>query len=784
MVNSTNINKGVYIPSLQAKDIFNANNLVADKNKKRITGYSTRNNNGRGFNTKRYINSLDYSLDFIKIKELCEEKEIKFSFGADSTTDKKSYSNVVVNVNFDLIAKAYNQYGNIYSKFGYQYSHKSFDTPFDTPNEKNTTIISYEKKDGIVEMREVAVKYDTGVILVDGELTGIIVDSVIDDPVDAATLGKYFTYNKDLKCYKRTSTEIPAVSLAVNGEKFRGDIRSLRKYLYEHGFYVNGTKYVRWKRSAGSSRLGKCLFVDRRLYADLNEYDRCGLEINAGDAIDLASYEASIALSISSIIDTISIRKENILIINDHDSIFVDKVIAVGSSDRGELAAERNTAQIKNSIWDGQSLIDVSLMGEYRGKGMILLRNRFFKSCCFNANVQQFFKEHGITSVRQLNGFTLADKIEDVKLIVTPNSIKYQKFGGAGDGRFGATEGDDGWKVDWFNNYLDTFGIVKYDKPTPYFDGNLVQLSYQMLNCLQANRQQIEMLLQPTIKFMERLRDDHLAVKYYIDFQEEQQTDDDAWKETSEDECETVSSKNDLICKLLDANCEFHLSSMFHEFKRDLIGSLTKKVERGNLLVRGIYSTVCGNPIEMLYHAVLSDNGISLFENNGYNRLVDGDNIIYNTKYDFDKTLFAARNPFITMGNAWLVTNKDNELIRRYMNSTDEIVYINAIGENVLQRNNGMDFDSDTIALVNEPLIIELAQMNYYNFLVPTSLIEGIKTARTYTDYELADLDSKTAINKIGKIVNLSQELNSGLWHNANNDPSYEIGRASCRERV
>ena len=43
-------------------------------------------------------------------------------------------------------------------------------------------------------------------------------------------------------------------------------IRQLREYFYENGFHIDGIHYVRYKRSAGSSREGKCLFIDERLY--------------------------------------------------------------------------------------------------------------------------------------------------------------------------------------------------------------------------------------------------------------------------------------------------------------------------------------------------------------------------------------------------------------------------------------------------------------------------------------------------------------------------------------
>ena len=735
-----NREKGIFILSLQAKDIFIANNLVADKEKieqgKKVTGYSTKNRSGGGYSVKPYHNTFDYSLDYIKIRDLCKDKRIEFSFG-------DGYSDVVINVNFNYTVKVYNKNGDTYSKFGYWYSLGDFD--------KTQKVTDNGKKYSI---------YSSGVIFDDEELVGIVTNQPIENPISSEALGKYFYYDDKEKCYKPTKTTIPTATFIDDKNiKSKYNCVMLRENLYENGFYVNGKKYVRYKRSAGSSREGKCLFVDSRLIKDLRKYDQCGLKVKDGTEIDLAAYESYIALTNSSIIDTIKIKKENILLVNDFPSEFTDKVVAVRSGDGDELEAAEQDVKITNNIWDGQSLIDISLMGDYRDKGMVLLRNRFFKSCCFNTNVQQFFGDNGITSVEQLNGFTLATCIEDVKLITTPSSLKYLKFSTV---------------EQYFENYNEDFGIVKHEKPTPYFDGGLVQSSYQMLNCLQFSKAQMKEFLKPTVRLLEQLRDNPVAVKYFINFKGELSADADGELMDAESEY-NVNSKNDLILKLMDCNCDFYKSEMYNSFKQDLIQSLFKKIKRGNVLVRGTYATMCGNPIEMLYHSIKENTGESKFESIGCESLIGIGNI-YNTKYAVDEALFAARNPFVTMGNCWLPVNRDNALIREYMNPTGEIVFVNSIGENILERNNGADFDSDTVALVNEPLIIELARKNYGKFLVPTSLIKGKNTNRRYTPYELADLDNKTSNNKIGEIVNLSQLLNSELWNRMNNDPDYDSG--------
>ena len=39
-------------------------------------------------------------------------------------------------------------------------------------------------------------------------------------------------------------------------------LKQLREYFYEYGFNLGGIHYIRYKRSSGSSRQGKCLFID------------------------------------------------------------------------------------------------------------------------------------------------------------------------------------------------------------------------------------------------------------------------------------------------------------------------------------------------------------------------------------------------------------------------------------------------------------------------------------------------------------------------------------------
>ena len=272
---------------------------------------------------------------------------------------------------------------------------------------------------------------------------------------------------------------------------------TIRDKVYENGFTIDGIKYVRWERSGSSARDGKCFFINEELEHAMNLFTDCGIKPNE-EELNLASFEAYRALVLSNKIDDLVIKPENILLIDDVSSVFKEKVMYVGMNDKNELFTEPKEMEIENKIFDGQSLIDISLMGKYKDKGMLLLRHKFFKSCCFNANIQDWFRDNNITDISQLNGITVAKDIKDIKLITTPSSIKYCKFGS---------------KENWFSEWIEQiskknvpFGIVKYEKPTKYFNGKLVRTHYQILNTLQIAKEKIAELIEPTLKYIELLK--------------------------------------------------------------------------------------------------------------------------------------------------------------------------------------------------------------------------------------------------------------------------------------
>lgn len=669
--------------SIEAKDIYTATVLDNTSGE----GYRIRNKSGE-ISLKKFINTLDWSLDTIKLREVYEKetRRRKFYFKADG----KKYTQVVINVKFSYSYKEFNKIKkNLYVRSGSCF------------------------QECVME---------DGAFVKDGKLIAIETEILIRNPLSQGVLGEYFVFEDG--CYAQKNI-IPVLMSKSD----------LRHYIYKNGFVCDGIKYVRYKRSSGSSRVGKCLFVNEVVYDRMEKWDKCGLDIKEDGKLDLAEWEAYISLPMSSIIDTIELLPENILVIDDFTSYFEDAVVAV-SVNGGKLTSKQETARIGNKIWDGESLLDSSCFGKYSEKGMLLLRNRFFKTCAFNTNLQKWFADNNITEISQLKGSTVAQDISQIKMITTPSSIKYLKFGAL---------------AGWLENLNTTFGVVKYEKETHFFGGRMVQSHYQLLNTLQLTYYEVESILAPSLGYISGVRKDPEVLRYHVGF---------TFKNGLEGLENDVGLKlrNDIVFKLLGINNDFAKTEMYRSFKTDIVKGFLRNLKRGHVLLQGNYSTLFGNGLEMLKAAIGEFGGESEI---GLGR-------VWCKRFEPDETILMSRSPHITMGNVLLAKNVQNDQINKYFNLTNEIICINAIKENIQQRLNGCDYDSDSVLLTNNPTLIAAAEKNYQKFRVPTCFVNSQKVERKYNFSHKADLDIKTSVNKIGEIVNLSQELNSLFWEKIN----------------
>lgn len=553
-------------------------------------------------------------------------------------------------------------------------------------------------------------------------------------------------------------------------------IKEIREYLYNKGFTVDGMHYQRYKRSAGSGRDGSCLFIADPLYKDMMDWSSCGIN---GDLIkDKASWEAYISLTLSEKIGEICIPKESILLLPDVKVSGYDNVVAVnrGEEKDGEtvaLTAERKRVKYENKIWDGEALLDESVFEELERinieqskdktkHGMMLLRNRMFKTCAFRTRLKSFFAENRIDDVKKLHGYTLAKNVNDIKLVITESSIKYIKLA---ESLFPESSIEDRFKtwldVIYSNKFGSRFGIVKQDKKSGPMDNKCVYTNYQLINTLALNKNDVKDLLADSLDLLHKIQKDSLYLRYQGEILSADETEvGENYIDNTEYEPES-NYRFELIRELLSRNDEAYKLQIYKDYRKDLTDNFKKRIKHGRIIVEGNYQTLFGNPLEFLYATI----GVDYTKLPRF--LLDGE--IYTRRFEDGKALLCARSPHITMGNVLLARNKYIPEIDKYfhLGDADSIVCVNAIESNIMQRLNGCDYDSDTMLITDNQILLAAAKDHLEKFPVPHSEINEKNDEHNNDEKSsnLCDLDIKISQNKIGEIVNLSQFLNSLYWH-------------------
>lgn len=514
----------------------------------------------------------------------------------------------------------------------------------------------------------------------------------------------------------------------------------LREYFYKNGFsiLINGEKkeYVRYKRSTGASREGDCLFIDKASYDKMNKWSRFGIDVKDSNRVAFEAYQS---LTLSGIQKTIELEPKNILVLEDFEYEFEDDS-SLYINIKDEKLFIDTKGKVKNNIWDGEGLLDESVFIEngYKDKGMMLLRNQFFKSCCFNTKLQSWFKENNITDVCQINGYTEATSISDIKLVITDSSLKYLKL---------SSKKREAAISTWMKKVGSSFGVVKTDKKTRFFKGSMTQTNYQLINTLDSSYENTSELLQPTLDLRNQINLEPIVLQFYI---KNLSNNNDY---TEEDEDDSFSEfKNRIVLELLRINENFDKTELYKNFKKNIINSINKKIKNGKLLVSGTNATIFGNGYELLKEI------IKKFNHNNPTSILNKNQVM--CKFFNEGKVLCSRSPHITMGNLYKPDNVIVEEYNKWFNLSNEIVCVNAIGENIQQRLNGCDYDSDFMLITNEKLLID--SFNDNEFKVPVCMASPSK--KKYTIDELYKLDNDICDNRIGQIVNLSQHFNSIYW--------------------
>lgn len=529
---------------------------------------------------------------------------------------------------------------------------------------------------------------------------------------------------------------------------------NLRTYMYDNGFVLDGNKYVYFMRSTSKSRGGNMLFVkEEYFYELLIEWARLGIVFAENQSIDVAGVKSYESLVLSGICGKVEIKPEEILLINDHESVFEKMASVTRLNENDRLTVNDEMVEYHNSIWDGQSLLDFSKYSAFaefegikqieslKGRSFVLLRNLWFKSAAFNFDIQKYFSDHNITieDVKK-HGWTIAEDIRQIKLITTPNSLKILKIKECVNNKY--VDDPDGQIRSMFEYWLNhirentCFGIVKSEHGM--YD-HARRCNSQILMALPLSRNDMRQLLNDgEFPYMYELRNDENMFLMHLDSRK--------------------NSSNTMIYELASYIPKITRTDMYTNFKNDTLNDYKESWKKDGIKIPDSDFCVCvSNPLEMMQYAC----GI---EPKDWIRVHKGREA-YCKFYSDGQQLLAARNPCVSSGNILCLTNTKSKLLDDYMVLSDNIVVVNSIESDIMERASGMDYDSDQMYLSSNALLVKRAKYCEENYLTPVNKVAKESKSKYNVIEDLSCTDTKIAKGKVGDIVNMGQILQSYYWN-------------------
>lgn len=544
------------------------------------------------------------------------------------------------------------------------------------------------------------------------------VDLEAQDSVDRIDALIKFANENSEKFIKKTKEEIRDI--------FYRDGVDVKYKTYDKKGNVKSVDVVHYKmlyRTSNKAKKGSCIFIRDKLYAKSINFLRMGIKLPKHNAkiVEISAYAPLVT---STIVDRIKINPKNILVIKDIDSFTKSNVISV-ETDKNKhcVAVERENYELKNTLFDGQALIDSGIFPSW-GNGYILLRHHFFKAAAFNTNIQLFFKDYfgdDYQEAKVIDMWGNEHYAKDIELITTENALKWLKF----DVTY------EQWCEKVYENNC-MFGIVKTAHKSKLDE--VQRMSYQMVNALDMDI--MPNVTQKSIEYIDKLK-----------------TDDDAFLDYLRKN-DNFSNDFAVLVALVENNRDFIRSEYFRHRRYKIIEAYVMNYRMGHILQNGDNLVIVGSPFAMLLAAV----GENPEDDPSFE--VEEDCIqCYTERFESWDYLAEFRSPFNAKHNMGCLHNVRSHIFCRYFNFGEQIIAINMIHTDFQDRNNGSDQDSDSIYVTDQKDIVEYARYCYTHY--PTIVNNIPKESKSYDDdlalYAQMDNNLAAAQLAIGESSNLAQ---------------------------
>ena len=479
-------------------------------------------------------------------------------------------------------------------------------------------------------------------------------------------------------------------------------------------------------RSTGKAKKGSCMFIVDKLYEKAKNFlymDITLPEVNPM-IVEISAYAPLVSSLIFSIFN---INHNNILILKDVDIIFNTNVISIETDENKHCYAKHiSNYKLKNTLFDGQALIDSSIFPQW-GNGYILLRHHFCKMAAFNTNIQKFFKDYFgddyyTATVKDM--FGNEHYVRDIELITTDNAMKWLKFDISYD-----------YWCKWVYDNDCQFGIVKTAHESKL--GDVQKMSYQMVNSL--DEAIMPEVVKESVEYVERLKTDN---EFFMEYLEKNKN---------------FSNDYEVLIALCEHNSEFYRSSYFRSRKKKIIEGYVLNLKSGKIIQNAENLTIVGSPYAMLLYAATADEGSVDNDDTFSNEF--GTIQCYTERFSDGEYLAFFRSPFNSKNNLAYLHNTYSHKMKKYFNLGKQCIAINMIGTDFQDRNNGSDQDSDFGLTTNQTNIVEHARKCYLNYPTIVNNIPKEKNiyGNTMDDYAKIDNGLAKSQTDIGESSNLAQ---------------------------
>lgn len=414
-------------------------------------------------------------------------------------------------------------------------------------------------------------------------------------------------------------------------------------------------------RSTGKAKKGSCMFICDRLFKKAQNWLRMGIKLPKHNAkiVEISAYSP---LSASGIVGRVAINPKNILILQDVDRFFTTNIVSVETNENKQCIAKRiDNYDVKNTLFDGQALIDESKFPEW-GNGYILLRHHFCKMAAFKSKIQKFFRDYfgdSYETATVTDMFGVEHYVKDIEVVTTDNAMKWIKFGITYD-----------YWCDWVNKNDCKFGIVKTAHESKL--GEYQKMSYQMVNSLDIDI--MPNVVADSLAYIERLKSDD---EFFLSYLRNKSN---------------FSNDFEVLAAICEKNPEFIRSSYFRERRRKIISTYVVNFKSGEIIQDADNLTIVGSPYAMLLYAATGNPDI-----------VDNDNTFcqesyaiqcYTERFADGDYLAGFRSPFNGKYNLTYMHNVYNSRFKEYFDFGKQILAVNMIGTSFQDRNNGLIYGS------------------------------------------------------------------------------------------